>query len=71
MFFGEKMKQNEKCLELPDFARKMTKKTLKNQPPHFFSLVFCDLNPPSKFQNPTITPSCRKVAGAEREKKER
>jgi hypothetical protein len=43
-------------------------------PTNFFyskSYLFCNLKPHAKFQNPTITPSGRKVTGAEREKKER
>jgi hypothetical protein len=32
-------------------------------------IFFCDLKPDAKFQSPTITPSGRKVTGAEREKK--
>ena len=42
-------------------------------PPNLFSpqiLFFCDLKPHAKFQNPTITPSGRKVSvGEERERK--
>ena len=40
-------------------------------PPTFVypkSYFYCDLKPHGKFQNPTITPSGRKVTGAEREK---
>ena len=44
------------------------------QLPKFVSpqiLIFCDLEPNAKFQNPTITPSGRKVMQAERKKKEK
>ena len=37
--------------------------------PKFY--FFCDLKPHPKFQNPTITPSGRKVAQAEEEERRR
>jgi hypothetical protein len=43
-------------------------------PPHFCSpqfLFFCDLKAHAKFQNPTITPSGRKVTQGERREKEK
>ena len=45
----------------------------KNEiPPNFCLpqiLIFCELKSHAKFQNPTITPSWRKVTQAERERK--
>ena len=53
-------------------------KTKKSTPPgaggvpricfHPKSYFFCELKPHTKFQNPTITPSGRKVTGAERKR---
>ena len=40
-------------------------------PPLFFCFVFCDWKPHNKFQNPTITPSGRKVTQAERREREK
>ena len=37
---------------------------------HPKSYYFCELKPHAKFQNPTITPSGKKVTQAEREKRE-
>jgi hypothetical protein len=37
---------------------------------HPKSYFWCDLKPHAKIQNPTITPSGRKVSEAERKKKE-
>ena len=40
-------------------------------PPNYFPpqiLFFCDLRPHAKFQNPTITPSGRKVMAGERKR---